>query len=98
MKQHQKNCKVCNSPFVAKRSDAMYCDGACKQRGFLKKNELIKLDSDLLLRQNSDLKKLIQAHIDAEDVLLKYLPEQFKILLKGLNDIGRWVIKDNNHY
>jgi hypothetical protein len=30
-------CVICGEPFTPKRSDAIYCSGACKQRGYRRK-------------------------------------------------------------
>lgn len=37
MKTSIKDCEYCNTEFIAKRSDAKFCSGACKQNAYLER-------------------------------------------------------------
>jgi len=49
---HSKNCKVCEKPFISKRSDTMYCSDACNTRYLREKNKfnIFKLVDEYKIR------------------------------------------------
>jgi hypothetical protein len=92
MRQHHKNCIECNTPFTSKRSDAKYCSGACKQIFCLKNRGLKKLNFSELLKQNHEMKKIINGYLSYEPMICLYLPEKTKSILIELGKIGKATI------
>lgn len=92
MRQHDKNCIECNTPFKSKRSDAKYCSGACKQHNCLKNKGFIKPDLNQLIDEAVVLKRLLRAYISMEPIVNPYLPIEVRDVCKKLKTEATKVI------
>ena len=92
MKEHHKICMVCKKPYIAKRSDGMYCGGACKEQAFLKRNGWAAPSRAQLLNENEHLKKLLSLYLNFEREMNYYFPEHYQKNIKELNIRARTLI------
>lgn len=85
MTAHQKNCMVCNKPYIARRSDGMYCGGACKEQAFLKRNGLATPTRAELMQKNSALIQVLKMYVDFSILIFPSLKEVDKETIIKIN-------------
>lgn len=86
-----KRCEICGREFVAKRSDARYCSGACrvrKARGEVFTGELRPPDTTATMSEDEVLSVIQQAHCAAADLSRASLYTPAPISLK-LRNVAR---------
>ncbi len=89
MIEHHKLCMVCNKLYIAKRSDGMYCGGACKEKAFLKRRGLKPLSRAELLVENRLMKSMLELHLKSEAWVISRLPLELKDIIIAINNEAR---------
>ena len=85
MRQHHKNCLFCKAPFVSKRSDALYCSGACKQLNCLERKGLTKPNLYVLTQENITLRKLLTLSYEIRELGQNTFSKELKTINTELN-------------
>ena len=84
MREHQKNCMFCKKPYIALRSDGMYCSESCKVQAFLKRRGLAPPGRARLIQENKELKQVVELYINLEGFIIPK-DERVKNLINNIN-------------
>lgn len=84
MREHQKNCMVCKKPYIALRSDGMYCSESCKVKAFLKRGGLAPPGRDHLMDENRVLKQILALYVNLEGLIIPK-DEQVRNFINEIN-------------
>lgn len=91
MREYQKNCLVCNKPYIAKRSDGMYCSDSCKVQAFFKRKGLPPPNRAKLTQENKELKEVVELYINLED-FIKPKDERVRNMINNLNALAKTLL------
>lgn len=84
MREHQKNCMFCKKPYIALRSDGMYCSESCKVQAFLKRRGMAPQGRARLIQENWEMKQVIELYINLEGFIIPK-DERVKNLINNIN-------------
>ena len=85
MREHKKNCMFCNKPYIAMRSDGMYCSDSCKVQAFFKRRGLAPRNKGLLIHENRVLRQAIEIYMDITTSILPSLNVETKEKIIKIN-------------
>ncbi len=91
MREHQKNCIFCKKPYIALRSDGMYCSESCKVQAFLKRRGLAPPGRARLIQENKELKQVVELYINLEGFIIPK-DEQTRNMINKINTMAKTLL------
>ncbi len=99
MKTTPMNCQYCQNPFEAKRTDAKFCSGACKQNAYLDrmKDYTKQKETNNLLQKNQfaeTVNQLEQKVIEVKKIKEAQLQREQEAQLQSINEVLEKIKQD----